>query len=246
MRLHDAHVHLDFFVDVHGVALEAASKDLHLFANTVTPEGFARTRELVGDLQNVSLGLGAHPWWAKEIDLDLFNKLAAQTPWIGEVGLDFSPKRQDHDLQQQNFTHIAKLCAQSANKTLSIHSVRSASTVLDILEQTGCIRSCRCIFHWFSGSTEDLWRAIRLGCWFSINEMQAGTRRAKEQLKLIPANRLLLETDLPPAEHSPATAADIESSLKRTNSLLESIRDEEVLFQAQANWNQIVEETLRG
>ena len=237
MRLHDAHVHLDFFNEAHNVALDAGAMNLHLFANTVTPEGFVRMRELIGDMPNVSLGLGAHPWWAREIDLDLFDGLASQTSWIGEVGLDFSPKRKDHGLQQEIFTHIAELCADSANKVLSIHSVRSAGTVLDILEQTGCANSCRCIFHWFSGSTDDLWRAIRMGCWFSINEMQAGTRRAKEQLKLIPSDRMLLETDLPPSERSCASATDIVSSLERALAQLEAIRNESVLERVTCNWD---------
>jgi TatD DNase family protein len=233
-------VHLDFFKKAHDVAREAEAMNLHLFANTVMPEGFVRVRELIGGMPNVSLGLGAHPWWAREIDFDLFDRLASQTPWIGEVGLDFSPKRKDHGLQQEVFTHIAEFCADSANKVLSIHSVRSAGTVLDILEQTGCANSCRCIFHWFNGSTDDLWRAIRMGCWFSINEMQAGTRRAKEQLTLIPSDRMLLETDLPPSESSCASATDIVSSLERTLTQIEVIRNESVRKQVTYNWDTIL------
>jgi hypothetical protein len=104
---------------------------------------------------------------------------------------------------------------------------RAAGTALDVLEQTGCLATCRCIFHWFSGSTEDLWRAIRAGCWFSVNEMQASTRRAKEQLKLIPKDRLLLETDLPPEQGIPFTARQIEASLLRARELVRTIRTRE-------------------
>ena len=138
--------------------------------------------------------------------------------------MDFSPKRAHHDLQREVFERIAGSCADLGNKTLSIHSVRSASSVLDILERTGCLDTCTCIFHWFSGSTDDLWRAIHDGCWFSVNEMQAKTRRAKEQLKLIPNERLLFETDYPPAEDMRFSAERIESSLIKAMELTAQIR----------------------
>ena len=224
MRLYDAHVHLDFMSNARDVALDAAARGLTLFANTVTPTGFVRTRELVGDLANVRVGLGQHPWWIESSDMPLFDELLPSTPWVGEVGLDFSPKRPLHDKQRETFFHIASLCAAAGGKTLSIHAVRAAGTVLDILEQTGCADNCTCIFHWFSGSTDDMWRAIRAGCWFSVNEMQARTRRAKEQLKLIPKERLLFETDLPPKEDIVFSADKIEASLIRAQALTDEIR----------------------
>lgn len=223
--LYDAHVHLDFMSNAREVALDAAARGMRLFANTVTPKGFVHTRELVGDLFNVQIGLGIHPWWVERADLELFDALEPQTCWIGEVGLDFSPKRAHHELQKEVFRHVAQRCARAGSKTLSIHSVRAAGTVLDILEQTGCTRTCTCIFHWFSGSTDDLWRAIHAGCWFSINKMQASTRRAKEQLKLIPRNRLLFETDLPPGEGVSFCAEEIEASLLCAQELVRRIRE---------------------
>ena len=236
MALHDAHIHLDFMGNAREVALSARDKGLGMFANTVTPAGFSRTLEMVGDLENVHVGLGQHPWWAAESNLGLFDELFPTTRWIGEVGLDLSPKRPHHQRQREAFHHIARRCGAGGNKILSLHSVRAAGEVLDTLEETGCTQSCRCIFHWFSGSTEDLWRAIRAGCWFSVNEMQAGTRRAKEQLKLVPKERLLLETDLPPAEDATTTVTDVLASLERTRTLLETIRNEQLADQLQANW----------
>lgn len=226
MGLYDAHVHLDFMRNAREVAIEAAARDIRLFANTVTPAGYAATQKLVGDLPNVDVGLGLHPWWvaSPEADLALFDKLLPATTWVGEVGLDLSPKRGRHGRQVDTFRHIAHSCAQAGGKTLSIHSVRAASVVLDILDETGCTAQNRCVFHWFSGSTEELWRAIHADCWFSVNEMQASTRRAREQLKLIPADRLLFETDLPPKEDVIFLAEKIEESLTRAQALTAAIR----------------------
>lgn len=222
--LYDAHVHLDFMTNAREVAIEAAVIGMELFANTVTPKGYVRAKELLGDLPNVQVGLGLHPWWVDRASVGDFERLCSRAKWIGEVGLDFSPKRGHHDMQVSSFGRIARLCAEQGGKTLSIHSVRAAGTVLDVLEQSGCLESCKCVFHWFSGSTEDLWRAIRAGCWFSVNEMQASTRRAKEQLKLIPQDRLLYETDLPPGEDVPFSAELIRASLERAHALVSDIR----------------------
>ena len=236
MLSHDAHMHLDFFSDPERFAREAANKGLAIFANTVTPQGFESVNSLSYDASNVFLGLGMHPWWIDDADVAEFDRLLPNTHWVGEVGLDFSPKRPHHDLQLATFEHITHACAREGSKVLSIHSVRSASVVLDVLERTGCISECTCIFHWFSGSTEDLWRAIRAGCWFSVNEMQARTRRAKEQLKLIPANRLLLETDLPPQNNASVGPEEVIASLGKSLELLESIRGEQLESVLRDNW----------
>lgn len=236
MRVADAHLHLDFFADPAAFAREANEAGMSLFANSVTPEGYQITLDATQDVANVRTGLGLHPWWVAQADLETFDRLLSRTRWVGEVGLDLSPKRPYHELQVHVFRHIATRCASEGNKVMSIHSVRAAEAVLDVLEETGCATTCTCVFHWFSGSTEALWRAIRMGCWFSVNEMQARTRRAKEQLKLVPAERLLLETDLPPLEDAKTTVADVIASLTRARDLLEQIRDQPMEEQLARNW----------
>ncbi len=239
MSVADAHLHLDFFANPAAFAQEAQACGLQVFANSVTPQGFLATTAVTQGMPHVRIGLGLHPWWVNEASLDDFFSLLPQTRWVGEVGIDLSPKRAHHEQQVNTFAQIAERCARDGDKVLSLHSVRAADVVLDILEKTGCTRSCSCIFHWFSGSTEALWRAIRAGCWFSVNEMQAGTRRAKEQLKLIPADRLLLETDLPPEGDASTHAADVLASLERVRNQLERIRRKSMAEQLALNWEHL-------
>ena len=97
---------------------------------------------------------------------------------------------------------------------MSIHSVRSAGEVLGILSQTGCLERCRCVFHWFSGSSDELHAAVVAGCWFSVNPMMLRTRRGCEYARQVPLRRLLTETDLPPGEDVPFSAAQIEDALR--------------------------------
>ena len=102
--------------------------------------------------------------------------------------------------QIEAFTRIARLCADEGGKLLSLHAVRSAETVLDVLERTGALTSCTCIFHWFSDTSAQLLRARRAGCFFSVNPMMASTGRGREYIKAIETERLLLEADAPPEQ----------------------------------------------
>lgn len=245
--LADAHVHLGFMSNAARVAGDAQAAGLGLFVNTVTPQEYlALRREPWVGLPNVRLGVGLHPWWvadgrASQADAELVARLVAGTAWVGEVGLDFSPKHTDptsHAAQAKALRTVLEACASAPLpgaasgardaaplvRTISLHSVASAGAVLDLLDSTGALARCRCVFHWFSGSTPDLWRAIRSGCWFSVNPRQARTRRAKEQLKLIPASQLLLETDFPPGEDVPGSASQIADALTQTCELTARIR----------------------
>jgi TatD DNase family protein len=179
--------------------------------------------------ENVRLGVGLHPWWLAdgrrgERDVVDVETLLDGTAWVGEIGLDYSPKRGAHEAQLAAFTRICAACGEAGGKVMSIHAVRSADVVLDVLEKTGCTERCLPILHWFSGSTEALRRAIELGVHFSVNEMQASTRRAKEQLRLIPEELLLFETDLPPGEGVAFAATEIADSLARAIELCSTIR----------------------
>lgn len=225
----DAHVHLAFMRNARHVASDAERMGLALMAQTVTPAEYVRLAPELEGAKNVRLACGLHPWWVAdgrvgEQDLQELLALVEGSEWVGEVGLDYSPRRGAHEVQLSAFERVCAACGEAGGKVMSIHAVRSVRTVLDVLEQTGCLSSCTCILHWFSGSTDELWRAIRAGAWFSVNEMQAATRRAREQLRLIPEGRLLFETDLPPGEDVDFSAAEIVSSLARARELTEAIR----------------------
>ena len=82
--------------------------------------------------------------------------------------------------------------------------------MLDLLEDTGALRRCTCIFHWYSDNNEALSRSLAAGCYFSVGPLMLRSRRGREYARQLPADRLLLETDYP-AENGaadPAATAD--------------------------------------
>ena len=56
---------------------------------------------------------------------------------------------------------------------------------------------CVPILHWFTGSVKDAQKAIKLGCWFSINPQMCLTATGKNIINCIPIDRVLPETDGP-------------------------------------------------
>lgn len=226
----DAHCHLGWFDDPVTVARDAAEKNLGFLAVTVTPEEYLGLRERLAGEKNVALAAGLHPWWVRDArDAERLTDILPEARFVGEIGLDASPRRAANwEEQLAAFELICSACAEtsepSAPKILSIHAVRASGPTLDVLERTGAAGRCRCVLHWFSGSSDELWRAVRLGCLFSLGERSVATRRGREYARVIPANRLLTETDLPEHEGAPATATDVLSSLERTILKLAEVR----------------------
>ncbi len=230
LRLFDMHCHLDFLPDPRGLALQAAATGIGALSVTVDPKDFTRIHGTLSDVPGFRVGLGAHPWWIADgrVDnegLSLFESLVPETRYIGEVGLDFAPRRAaSFETQVAALERIASACALSGDKLLSLHAVRSADAVLDILGRTGCLKTCRCIFHWFSCSSDELTRALRAGCYFSINPRMFATKRGRAYARSIPSDRLLLETDEPPELNAHLACEDWHTELAGTLSRLADLR----------------------
>lgn len=201
-----------------------------MLAVTVTPQEYLSLRSALAGEKGVALAAGLHPWWVRDAsDADALCRLLPGVRWVGEIGLDAAPRHAaTWDAQFAVFERICSTCAETSDpeapKVLSIHAVRSASTVLDVLERTGATERCRCVLHWFSGSSEELWRAVHLGCLFSLGEHSLATRRGREYARILPENCLLTETDLPEGENSPTTADDVIGSLERAVTGIAAVR----------------------
>lgn len=87
--------------------------------------------------------------------------------------------------------------AEAVPKLISVHTVNAAATALDMLERAGALARHHVIFHWFSGTSDDLHRAVELGCFFSVGPRMLASRRGREYARQIPLGQLLLETDMP-------------------------------------------------
>ena len=165
-------------------------------------------------------------------DLELLCELAAQHRFVGEVGLDFSPRHTGtREAQLQAFESVAATCTRAGDCVLSIHAVRATDQVLDVLERTGALEPAAgnaCIIHWFSGTSDQLTRARRAGCYFSVNPRMLGSKRGRAYAQAIPADRLLLETDEPASEGAPWSAARVRELLEGSLAQLAALRGDDL------------------
>ena len=236
LQFFDAHCHLDLMTGPNAVAHEAATMGLELFDCGIDPRGFATAIKRASSSPNVIAGAGLHPWWIADgrcgaAEVDLLCELASRERFIGEVGLDFSPRFSGTEgIQTQAFERLCQALSQHplAGRVLSIHAVRAAGATLDILESSGLLKddpnSPTIIFHWFSGTSDELVRARHAGSFFSINERMLATKRGREYARQIPLNRLLLETDAPAELNKETAARQLADSLARTSEIVAALK----------------------
>lgn len=238
--LHDMHCHVGFMDDPVSFVHNAQNARAHILSVGVDPFEYSclLRHECFREKDSyVHIALGLHPWWvpddgaALRIMLDEFDAQIYSSPYIGEVGLDFSSRRAGtKDLQLQAFDHIAEACASYGNKVLSIHCIRAHSELVSLLSKHDVNKNCACIFHWFSGSSDDLKWARDAGCYFSINKRMLTTKRGREYVKAIPEDALLLETDAPPEPSTPYAFTQIENELFEVLQNIAHLRKREVNY----------------
>ncbi|POZ60705.1 Qat anti-phage system TatD family nuclease QatD [Chromobacterium alticapitis] len=240
----DFHCHLDLYPDFAEAVSKAEAAGIYTLTVTTTPQAWPRNRDLTKPSRYVRAALGLHPQLVAERadEISLFEKYVGDTRYIGEVGLDASPRfYHSIDLQKQVFERVLRCCAEAGNKILTIHSVRSAKAVLDMIEHTLSPDRGKIVLHWFTGSAAEARRATAMGCYFSVNATMAASERGKALVESLPFGRLLTETDGPftkidgrPTQPSDvSTTVDLIAKIRGQNSV-------EVAMGIQENLRQLV------
>ncbi len=208
----DLHCHLDLYPDPAAVIRECSASGAYVLAVTTTPRAWPGSKKLIAGSSRIRLALGLHPQLAHERahELPVFDLAFNEAVYIGEIGMDGSPKYRMHlDVQRRVFKHIVELCALHGGRTMSIHSRGCASHVIQILKQAG--KPGVPVFHWFSGSNRELNEAIDIGGWFSVGPGMLASARGRTLINMMPKARVISESDGPFAKVSgrPARPADM-------------------------------------
>ncbi|HEY6154632.1 MAG TPA: Qat anti-phage system TatD family nuclease QatD [Candidatus Udaeobacter sp.] len=214
----DYHCHLDLYSDYDRVLQECINRNIEVLAVTTTPAAWPRNKELSRGAPSVRLALGFHPQLIAERidDFGLFERYLSESAFVGEVGLDASPRfYKSFDLQLEIFERIVSLCAAASPKVVSVHSVRATSKVLQLVSDAVREKKIVVVLHWFSGSNAEAKRAITAGCYFSVNHQMLGSQSGRVIATSIPIDRILTETDGPftAMNGRPACPADVQFTL---------------------------------
>lgn len=194
----DFHCHADLYSDPTAVLDEAEKKGVYLLAVTTTPLAWKGMKRLLSGRRRMNIAAGLHPELVAErfSEISLLEGLISHARYVGEVGLDGGPaSRSSFRQQDEVFRRVLKRCVTLGGRVLSIHSRSAPGGVLDAL--AGHPGAGIPVLHWFSGSQQDLDRAEKLGCWFSVGPAMLRSTKGKGLAELMPRDRLLTETDAP-------------------------------------------------
>ena len=210
----DFHCHLDLYPDPVSAIADAERAGVYTLTVTTTPKAWPRNRALTHQTRYVRAALGMHPQLVHEraAEISLWEEYLPQTRYVGEVGIDAGPRHyRSLATQKDVFERILQRCAKDGGKILTVHSVRAAKTVLDLIEQYLPADRGHTVLHWFTGSKAEARRAVDLGCYFSVNLQMMQSDRGVDLVSSLPLDRLLTETDGPFTEVNgrPACPADV-------------------------------------
>lgn len=194
----DFHCHLDLYKDPFLVASEIVRSETFVLSVTTTPSAYEKTSAISSNKQFIATAIGLHPQLVHQraSEVSQINNWIRKTDFVGEVGLDGgSEYSRSWDTQIEIFKYVLNLSNNNGGRILSIHSRRAAGQVLDCLEQNSI--SNIPILHWFSGTVKEIKRANDIGCWFSVGPAMLLGKKGKELLRLMPKDKILLETDGP-------------------------------------------------
>ena len=203
----DSHCHIydNQFEDVDEIIQRAVScgvKKLLIPGNTYFE--CHKAIEIANAYPFVYASVGVHPSEVFELNLkDTINALRKLTKntkvvAIGEIGLDYHwfKLESEREIQREWFREQLRL-AEELKMPVIIHSRDACQDTMKILKEA-CL-TVKVVFHCFSYSVETMKEIINMG-WFIGLDGPVTYKNAiepKEVAKLVPIDRLLLETDSP-------------------------------------------------
>lgn len=204
----DSHCHLDrldlapFDGKLEGALQNAAEHGVgHFLCVCIDLDHFNDVLTPAKQHANISASVGVHPneELTTEPGIEELVKLAADEDVvaIGETGLDYFRSEGDLEWQRERFrTHIA--AAKQSRKPLIIHMRDAAEDTLRILKEEGA-DEVGGVMHCFTENREIAQRAIDLNFMISFSGIVTfnSAKELKEVAKMVPADRMLVETDSP-------------------------------------------------
>ncbi|MEZ5306902.1 MAG: TatD family hydrolase [Pyrinomonadaceae bacterium] len=226
----DSHCHIDgerFQDDIEDVVNRALESGVEAMLNVGTgspkDRSFEETVGLTERFPSIYGAVGIHPHDASEYDESVERRLLDLTrnekiiAW-GEIGLDYHYDHSPRDIQKKVFERQLNVAAETSLPVI-IHSRSADDDTIEILRRAlGSGNTRGGIMHCFGGSVEMAQQALDLGMMISfagnITFKKADELRAAA--KVVPLERLLIETDSPyltPEPHrgkrnEPARVAD--------------------------------------
>ncbi|MDY6937427.1 MAG: TatD family hydrolase [Cyanobacteriota bacterium] len=208
MQLIDTHVHINF--DTFQTELDAVCARwreagvVQLVHSCVEPSEFESIRSLADRFAELSFAVGLHPLdadkWTEEMAREIRTRAASddRVVAIGETGLDFF--KAENAEQQYQALHSQLEIARDLDLPVIVHCRDAAKSMVGILrqfqEQHGDLRG---VMHCWTGNAQETQWFVDLGFYISFSGVATFKKATQvhEAVRVVPDDRLLVETDCP-------------------------------------------------
>lgn len=168
-------------------------------------ENFTRVVDLAENYEKIFASIGVHPHDAKTFDDDAESRLIELAKssrkviaW-GEIGLDFFYEHSAREIQKIVFRRQIRI-ARELDLPIIIHSRDADSETVEILMEECTNKNFRGgIMHCFGGTPQMAEKMMNIGFYISFagNVTFKKAENLRESAKVVPLDKLLIETDSP-------------------------------------------------
>lgn len=208
MLIVDSHCHLDLLEkqaikaeDAVASAKEAGVEYIQTICTSL--DNFPTITRLTERFNNVYGSIGVHPSEVKDIvkaekiiELSQTDKIIG----IGETGLDYYYNKEPDQLSMQRESFKQHIIASQQTKLpLIIHTRDAEDDTRDIIKQMKKQQDFPALIHCFTASKQFAEDMLDIGLFISISGIVTfkNAKDLQEVAKMLPLNRLLIETDAP-------------------------------------------------
>ena len=209
MKLIDSHCHLDseqFDTDREAVidrAFAAGVEHMLAIGSGDGPPDLEAAIRITDKYPAIYASIGVHPHDAAKATAESFRRLAELTKHpkvvgFGEIGLDYHYDHSPRDAQRGVFVEQMGI-ARDAGLPIIIHTREAWSDTLALLTEHWGTEHPGGIIHCFSEGPREAEQALALGFHISFAGIVTFPKALaiQEAAKMVPADRLLIETDAP-------------------------------------------------
>jgi TatD DNase family protein len=206
MNLIDTHSHLTFeqLADIVDEVLQRSREAGVTSWITVgtDPQQNEMVIELAEKYDNLYAAVGIHPHEAKDVTTDTMIHLIKlvehpKVVAIGETGLDYHYDHSPRENQKSVFTNHLQIAAELKLPVI-IHSRQAFDDTIEIVDEFAS-KIEKIVFHCFTGTPEQAKTIIDKGFYISFTGAVTfkNAKTLQESAKIVPLEKLMLETDCP-------------------------------------------------
>ncbi len=206
----DTHAHLDYEYDLslEDLLAEAAGQEVKtVVAIAAEPGSLERVREIAEKFPNVYFTTGIHPHDAEKFSAEIERQMAALAKHekcvaIGELGLDYYYNHSDKTAQHAVLNRQLEFSVQ-VGKPIVFHSRDAEADTISLLKPHATAWREKGhppgVIHCFTGSKYLAEECLALGYCLSFSGIITfkNAEPLREVVKMVPLDRILVETDSP-------------------------------------------------